>query len=79
MSWAKQWPDAPFIRYKTFFNTEMLMVNNVAAFKEVMQTKAYTFQRSPLFRQLLGDILGDGLLLSEDVTHRRLRKRLNCG
>lgn len=53
----------PFIRYLTFANTELLLVNNLQAHHEVLQTKCYEFEKPEFFRRVVGELVGVGLLL----------------
>ena len=76
VSWTKQWPDAPFIRYLTFANSEVLLVNSVSAHKQVLQTKCYDFEKSDFFRNLVQDIAGKGLLFSVGEEHKSQRRQL---
>ena len=41
----------PFVRYLTFANTELLLVNNCER-TEVLQTKCYEFEKPEFFRRL---------------------------
>lgn len=45
ITWMRQFPDAPLIRYLTFANTEVLVVNSPAAYKEVLQSHCYSFTK----------------------------------
>jgi hypothetical protein len=53
----------PFIRYLTFANTELLLVNNLQAHREVLQTKCYEFEKPEFFCRVVGELVGVGLLL----------------
>ncbi|KAL1853938.1 hypothetical protein VTK73DRAFT_8869 [Phialemonium thermophilum] len=74
VSWVKKWPDVDFIRYMSFGNSEALLVTSLAAHKEVLQLKCYSFVKPPFFRRLLGDIVGFGLVFSEGDAHKSQRK-----
>lgn len=52
----------PFIRYLTFANTELLLVNNLQANREVLQAKCYEFEKPEFFRGVVGELVGVGLL-----------------
>lgn len=45
VEWMREYPDAPFIRYLSLFNSEVLMVNSPNAFKAVLQSQCYSFQK----------------------------------
>jgi hypothetical protein len=76
VKWMRTWPDAPFIRHLSFGNSEVLLVNNLKAHKEVMQTKAYSFVKPAFFEKLMGEFLGRGVLLSVGDEHRLQRRFL---
>ncbi|KAK9783654.1 putative Cytochrome P450 3A5 [Seiridium cardinale] len=74
LEWSAQWPHAPLIRYRGFFNMEHLLINNVEAHKQVLQTNCYSFKKPSLFARLVKDISGKGLLFSEGFEHKHQRK-----
>lgn len=76
MSWVKKWPTADFIRYITFGNSEALLVTSLAAHKEILQAKCYSFIKPPFFKRLIADIVGLGLVFSEGDEHKNQRKAL---
>jgi hypothetical protein len=43
LAWMRKWPDAPLIRYLSFGNSEVVLINSLAACKEVLQTRCYSF------------------------------------
>lgn len=77
ISWTKQWPEAPFVRYLSMLNAETLMVNNLEAFKEVQQTKAFSFRKSQLAARMFSPITGHGLMFSEGEERKKQRTQLN--
>ncbi|KAF2680332.1 cytochrome P450 [Lentithecium fluviatile CBS 122367] len=77
LSWSRKWPDAPFIRYISFGNTETLLVNNLRAHQEVLSTKCYSFVKPPFFARIVGEVTGMGLVFAEGEEHKRQRKLLN--
>ncbi|KAF6805705.1 cytochrome P450 [Colletotrichum musicola] len=76
LSWMRRWPSVPFVRYLSIGNTETLMVTNMAAFKEVQQTKAYSFRKSQVAGRMFSPITGHGLMFSEGEDRKRQRTRL---
>ncbi|KAJ0158689.1 11-oxo-beta-amyrin 30-oxidase [Colletotrichum tanaceti] len=76
ISWTKQWPEAPFVRYLSMGNCETLMVNNLAAFKEVQQAKVYSFRKSQLAARMFSPITGHGLMFSEGEERKKQRTQL---
>lgn len=77
LSWSRQWPTAPFIRYISFANTETLLVNSLRAHQEVLSTKCYSFVKPPFFARIVGEVTGMGLVFAEGEEHRKQRKMLN--
>ncbi|KAI0881089.1 cytochrome P450 [Annulohypoxylon maeteangense] len=76
LKWMRQWPDAPFIRYRSFAGNEVLLVNSLAAYKAVLQTHVYDFIKPPFFARLVGEITGVGLLFAEGESHKHERRLL---
>ncbi|KAF6806701.1 cytochrome P450 [Colletotrichum sojae] len=76
LSWMRRWPTVPFVRYLSIGNTETLMVTNMAAFKEVQQTKAYSFRKSQVAGRMFSPITGHGLMFSEGEDRKRQRTQL---
>jgi cytochrome P450 len=52
----------------------MLLVNNLEACREVLQTNAYSFVKPAFFHTLVGEFLGIGILFSVGDEHKRLRR-----
>jgi hypothetical protein len=77
MAWMRQWPDVPLIRYLTFANTEIILVNSVQVIREVLGNKCYTFEKPQFFRRIGQEVAGVGLLFAEGEEHKRARKILN--
>lgn len=76
LEWMRKWPEAPFIRHRSFGNSEVLLVNSLEALKQVLQTKCYAFKKPEFFRKLAGEIVGKGLLLREGEEHKMMRRQL---
>lgn len=70
----RKWPDAPFIRHLSWGNSEVLLVNNLEAAREVLQVYAYSFVKPSFHVKLLGEIVGTGLLFGVGEQHRQLRR-----
>lgn len=77
VSWVKKWPDAPFIRFMQFGNSETLLVTSIEAHKEVLQTQCYNFHKPAFFQRLIGPIVGIGMAFTEGEEHKRQRRMLN--
>ncbi|KAK7996711.1 hypothetical protein PG989_004751 [Apiospora arundinis] len=77
VQWVKQWPDAPLIRYLGAFNSEVLVVNSLAAYKDFLQTNCYSFVKPSWWHKVTRTIVGDGLLVMEGDEHRAHKKMLS--
>ncbi|OTA07995.1 Cytochrome P450 CYP2 subfamily [Trichoderma parareesei] len=67
LDWVRKWPDAPFIRYLSFGNSEVLLVNSLEAAREVLQTHGSSFVKPAFFEKLVGEMMGTGVLFSPKV------------
>ncbi|KAJ4250251.1 hypothetical protein NW762_012066 [Fusarium torreyae] len=76
VKWMRQWPDAPFIRYLTFGNEEVIVANSIEAHKQIQQTHCYSFVKPTRFRKVIQEFAGNGILLLEGSEHRAHRKML---
>ena len=76
VEWMKQHPDAPFIRYLGFLNTEVLVPNSLAAHKNVLYDNCYTFAKPQWFLRIVKEVAGHGLILMEGAEHRAHRRML---
>lgn len=76
VEWMKENPDAPFIRYLGFLNTEVLVPNSLAANKNVLHDNCYTFVKPPWFLRIVKEVAGHGLILMEGAEHRAHRRML---
>lgn len=72
----KEHPDAPFIRYLGFLNTEVLVPNSLAANKSVLHDNCYTFAKPPWFLRVAKEVAGHGLILMEGAEHHAHRRML---
>ena len=73
----RQWPRAPLILFLAVISSEALLVTNLAAQKEILGDKCYSFRKLDWWARLVVDIVGYGLVLSEGEEHKRQRKLLN--
>lgn len=74
----RQFPDAPFIRYLSFFNREVVVCNSLEACREVLTTHVYTIRKSDWFIRAGHDINGRGVLALEGAEHRAHRRVLSA-
>jgi hypothetical protein len=72
----RKWPRASLIRYFTFANSEALLVTSLAAHKEILVDKCYSFEKPTFFVRLIADIVGLGLVFATGETHKKQRKVL---
>lgn len=76
VEWMKEHPDAPFIRYLGFLNSEVLVPNSLAAHKIVLYDNCYTFAKPQWFLRIVKEVAGHGLILMEGAEHRAHRRML---
>ncbi|KAI1106347.1 cytochrome P450 [Jackrogersella minutella] len=76
VKWMREHPDAPFIRYLTWGNTEVLVPVNLNAHREVLQMQCYSLQKPVWFLRIVKEVAGHGLILMEGEEHRAHRKML---
>ncbi|KAI0843577.1 cytochrome P450 [Hypoxylon sp. FL0890] len=76
IKWMREHPDAPFIRYLTWGNTEVLVPVNVNAHREVLQFQCYSLQKPRWFLRIVKEVAGHGLILMEGEEHKAHRKML---
>ncbi|OTA99518.1 hypothetical protein M426DRAFT_325056 [Hypoxylon sp. CI-4A] len=76
IKWMREHPEAPFIRYLTWGNTEVLVPNSVGAHREVLQTQCYSLQKPKWFLRIVKEVAGHGLILMEGDEHKAHRKML---
>ncbi|KAF4454666.1 benzoate 4-monooxygenase cytochrome P450 [Fusarium albosuccineum] len=77
--WSREYPEAAFIRYLNFANSETLFANTIEAYKEVLQTKSAFFVKPAFARQFAHEIIGDGLPFIEGKLHRLRRAAISQG
>ncbi|RYP27267.1 hypothetical protein DL768_011253 [Monosporascus sp. mg162] len=77
IKWMREHPDVPLIRFLTFGNGEVIVCNSPDSFKEVLQTKCYSFRKSHFFHRLTKEFLGYGLVTMEGEAHRAHRKMVS--
>ncbi|KAI1406928.1 cytochrome P450 [Hypoxylon sp. FL1857] len=76
VKWMREHPDAPFIRYLTWGNTEVLVPVNLNAHREVLQFQCYSLQKPTWFLRIVKEVAGHGLILMEGEEHKAHRKML---
>ncbi|RFU35026.1 hypothetical protein B7463_g1272, partial [Scytalidium lignicola] len=74
--WMQQHPDAPFIRYLSVGNVEVLIPTNLNAVKDVLQTNCYAFVKPYYWWRIVGEIAGKGILFLEGEEHKKQRRLL---
>ncbi|KAK3339643.1 cytochrome P450 [Lasiosphaeria hispida] len=76
VSWMRQWPKAPLIRYFDVGNSDAVLVTSLDAHKEILHAKAYSFQKPTFFVRLIADIVGFGIGFAEGEEHKKQRRAL---
>ena len=76
VSWMRQWPRAHLIRYFDIGCSDAVLVTSLAAHKEILGDKAYSFHKPPFFARLVADIVGHGLVFAEGNEHKKQRRVL---
>ncbi|RYO87230.1 hypothetical protein DL766_009156 [Monosporascus sp. MC13-8B] len=76
IKWMREHPDVPLIRFLTFGNGEVIVCNSPDSFKEVLQTKCYSFRKSDFFRRITSEFVGYGVVTMEGEAHRAHRKMI---
>jgi len=74
--WMRRWPRAHLIRYFNVANSDAVLVASLAAHKEILRDKTYSFQKPPFFARLIADIIGLGLVFAEGDEQKSQRKVL---
>lgn len=69
--WSQTWPETPFIRYIGFANSEILIANNITAYRDMLRAKNRCFAKPDSTRFTVIGVLGDGLPFAEGEMHRR--------
>jgi cytochrome P450 len=74
--WMDEIPNDGLIRYTNWFNSERVLLTNPKTLAEVLSSKNYEFIKPAHFLDVIGRILGIGLLFAEGDEHRTQRKNL---
>jgi hypothetical protein len=74
--WIDAIPNDGLIRYTNWFNSERVLLTNPKTLAEVLSSKNYEFIKPAHFIDVIGRILGIGLLFAEGDEHRTQRKNL---
>jgi cytochrome P450 len=74
--WIDTVPNDGLIRYTNWFNSERVLLTNPKTLAEVLSSKNYEFIKPAHFLEIIGRILGIGLLFAEGDEHRMQRKNL---
>ncbi|KAI1316408.1 cytochrome P450 [Xylariaceae sp. FL0255] len=77
LQWMREHPTAPLIRYLSFANREILVVNSLQSHKDLLQSHCYSFRKPASLRRILKAIAGDGIFMLEGQRHQAHRKILN--
>lgn len=74
--WIDAIPNDGLIRYTNWFNSERVLLTNPKTLAEVLSSKNYEFIKPAHFLDIIGRILGIGILFAEGDEHRTQRKNL---
>lgn len=77
VKWSGEHPEAPLIRYMSFANNEMVLVNSLEAHLQVLQVQNDFIERPKRVRRMIGRFGGDGLTSFESKEYRAHRKMLS--
>ena len=68
--WNNEIPNDGLIYYTGVLNVERLLVTGTKALAEVLVQKNYDFIKPKLFTEVIGQMLGIGVLLAEGEEHK---------
>ncbi|KAK1593720.1 cytochrome P450 [Colletotrichum navitas] len=77
LSWTRRWADEPFIKFTGFGNADCLLVNSLEAYREIFQTKSYSFVKAQFNTRVVVQLAGAGMAFSEGDVHKSQRKLLS--
>lgn len=77
VKWSREHPEAPLIRYMSFANTEMVLVNSLEAHRQVLQVQNDFIERPNCVRRMIGRFGGNGLTSFDFEEYRAHRKMLS--
>ncbi|UQC75310.1 cytochrome P450 [Colletotrichum lupini] len=77
LSWTRQWPNEPLIKFTGFGNSDCLLINDLEVFKEVFQTKSYSFIKAQFNTRIIVQVTGTGMVFAEGDLHKAQRKLLS--
>ncbi|KAK1960921.1 cytochrome P450 [Colletotrichum sublineola] len=77
LSWTRKWPNEPFIKFTGFGNADCLLINSLEAYKEIFQTKSYSFVKAQFNTRVIVQVTGTGMAFAEGDEHKSQRKLLS--
>ncbi|KAK1996776.1 cytochrome P450 [Colletotrichum falcatum] len=77
LSWTRRWPNEPFIKFTGFGNADCLLINSLEAYKEIFQTKSYSFVKAQFNTRVIVQVTGTGMAFAEGDAHKSQRKLLS--
>jgi len=75
LTWVDTIPNDGLLRFRSFFNQEVLIPTTHETLKTVLSDCTYDYEKPSPVTVILRRILGDGLILVEGATHKFQRKR----
>ncbi|KAG0045934.1 hypothetical protein BGZ83_008843 [Gryganskiella cystojenkinii] len=65
------------VMYRGFFGRQRILVADPKAIQHVFNTHSYNYEKPDRVKRLLGQVIGNGVLLAEGDAHKKQRKMLN--
>lgn len=75
LKWVDEIPNDGLLRFRTFFNQDVLIPTTHETLKTVLSDSTYDYEKPSPITAILRRILGDGLILVEGPVHKFQRKR----
>lgn len=76
LTWVDSIPNNGLLRFRSFFNQEVLVPTTHETLKAVLSDCTYDYEKPSQITVILRRILGDGLILVEGAVHKFQRKHL---
>lgn len=76
LKWVTEIPNDGLIYFRAFFYQDRLLLTSPEALAEVLVKKSYDFEKPGPARNILRQVLGDGLIIVEGEEHKFQRKHI---
>lgn len=77
--WVNETPNNGFIRFRTIWNTESIMITSPELLSEMLIAKCYNFEKRPFMAKIFTIILGNGVIFAEGTEHKVYAVQLTAG